>query len=138
MRQRVAAVEPEDARRWGTMTAGEMVCHVRGAFRMALGKGVFAPVRQRLPPTVIKALALWMPIAWPHSMPTVAELERGEALVEPGGFAKDHAELIAEFEAFAGDRENRTAHPMFGVMSPREWMRWGYLHTDHHLRQFGR
>jgi hypothetical protein len=29
-------------------------------------------------------------------------------------------------------------HPMFGAMTTLEWMRWGYLHTDHHLRQFGR
>jgi hypothetical protein len=28
-------------------------------------------------------------------------------------------------------------HPIFGKMSQREWMRWGYLHSDHHLRQFG-
>jgi hypothetical protein len=27
---------------------------------------------------------------------------------------------------------------MFGPMSERDWMRWGYLHADHHLRQFGR
>jgi hypothetical protein len=29
-------------------------------------------------------------------------------------------------------------HPMSKEMSERDWMRWGYLHTDHHLRQFGR
>jgi hypothetical protein len=28
-------------------------------------------------------------------------------------------------------------HPMFKEMSEKDWMRWGYLHTDHHLRQFG-
>jgi hypothetical protein len=28
-------------------------------------------------------------------------------------------------------------HPMFREMSEKDWMRWGYLHTDHHLRQFG-
>ena len=28
-------------------------------------------------------------------------------------------------------------HPFFGAMSPNQWLRWGYLHTDHHLRQFG-
>ncbi len=29
-------------------------------------------------------------------------------------------------------------HPFFGAMSRQEWLRWGYLHADHHLRQFGR
>jgi len=28
-------------------------------------------------------------------------------------------------------------HPRLGRMSEREWLRWGYLHMDHHLRQFG-
>jgi hypothetical protein len=28
-------------------------------------------------------------------------------------------------------------HPVFGAMSDSAWRRWGYLHTDHHLRQFG-
>ena len=28
-------------------------------------------------------------------------------------------------------------HPLFDEMSERDWMRWGYLHMDHHLRQFG-
>ena len=28
------------------------------------------------------------------------------------------------------------AHPIFGPMTLRAWMRWGYLHVDHHLRQF--
>jgi Protein of unknown function (DUF1569) len=31
----------------------------------------------------------------------------------------------------------RPAHPIFGRMTEEEWMRWGYLHVDHHLRQFG-
>jgi hypothetical protein len=28
-------------------------------------------------------------------------------------------------------------HAIFGSMSEADWMRWGYLHMDHHLRQFG-
>jgi hypothetical protein len=28
-------------------------------------------------------------------------------------------------------------HPLLGTMSNAAWLRWGYLHVDHHLRQFG-
>jgi len=28
-------------------------------------------------------------------------------------------------------------HPIFGPMSRPAWLRWAYLHADHHLRQFG-
>jgi hypothetical protein len=27
-------------------------------------------------------------------------------------------------------------HPIFGPMSRSAWLRWAYLHMDHHLRQF--
>ena len=138
MRRRLGEVTASDTRRWGTMSAGEMVCHLRGAFRMALGEVVTTPLPQKLPGGVIKLLALWMPVRWPQGMPTVAELDRGQASVEPGWFAQDRSGLMDAFEEFAAKRENRTTHPIFGPMRPREWMRWGYLHTDHHLRQFGR
>jgi hypothetical protein len=29
------------------------------------------------------------------------------------------------------------AHPFFGRMREEDWMRLGYLHLDHHLRQLG-
>lgn len=28
-------------------------------------------------------------------------------------------------------------HPIFGRLSRAAWLRWAYLHMDHHLRQFG-
>ena len=28
-------------------------------------------------------------------------------------------------------------HPVLGPMTRANWMRWAWLHTDHHLRQFG-
>jgi hypothetical protein len=30
-----------------------------------------------------------------------------------------------------------TPHPILGPLSQSEWHRWAFLHTDHHLRQFG-
>jgi hypothetical protein len=30
----------------------------------------------------------------------------------------------------------REPHPVFGPMTRVDWLRWGYLHVDHHLRQF--
>jgi hypothetical protein len=36
-----------------------------------------------------------------------------------------------------GAVEEGHAHSFFGRLSRTEWLRWGYLHMDHHLRQFG-
>jgi hypothetical protein len=41
--------------------------------------------------------------------------------------------LVAQAASFAWP-----PHPLFGPMSRAAWLRWGYLHLDHHLRQFGR
>lgn len=34
-------------------------------------------------------------------------------------------------------RDGRIRHSIFGPMTSAEWLRWGHLHLDHHLRQFG-
>lgn len=58
----------------------------------------------------------------------------------PTQFERDRANLLELLERFT--RRPREfewqPHPMFGTMSDRDWMRWGYLHMDHHLRQFGK
>jgi hypothetical protein len=53
-------------------------------------------------------------------------------------FADSIDETIGKMEAVASGPRWQTSHPMFGKMSAKDWMRWGYLHADHHLRQFGR
>jgi hypothetical protein len=55
-----------------------------------------------------------------------------------GSFDQDREEAIAAMSAFVQLEQARADHAFFGPMSYSEWMRWGYLHTDHHLRQFGR
>jgi hypothetical protein len=57
----------------------------------------------------------------------------------PGDFAADVAQLEALLEDFTAKPETLAGrpHPIFGRLSRNAWLRWGYLHTDHHLRQFG-
>jgi hypothetical protein len=35
------------------------------------------------------------------------------------------------------DASLEPAHGFFGTMSTRDWQRWAWKHTEHHLRQFG-
>jgi hypothetical protein len=47
--------------------------------------------------------------------------------------------LVVIFDRFCEPSVNLSpTHPFFGPMSREDWLRWGYLHADHHLRQFGR
>jgi hypothetical protein len=44
--------------------------------------------------------------------------------------------LLKTVERFCGCTQLMIVHPMFGSMKRADWLRWGYLHADHHLRQF--
>jgi hypothetical protein len=87
--------------------------------------------------TLVKWIALRAPLPWPHGLPTTRDLDQRRGGTSPADFASDLADVIALIER--ADRIDTTghAHPAFGPLSHAEWMRWAYLHTDHHLRQFG-
>jgi hypothetical protein len=57
----------------------------------------------------------------------------------PSEFDCDMRTLLAAIDKFTTQPRafQFRPHPMFREMSEKDWMRWGYLHTDHHLRQFG-
>jgi hypothetical protein len=58
----------------------------------------------------------------------------------PGTFAVDLARAVDGLQrlGLAGDDAAlEPAHGFFGSMSVRDWQRWAWKHTEHHLRQFG-
>jgi hypothetical protein len=89
--------------------------------------------------SVMKWAALWLPLPWPQGTKTMPELDQQVGGTPPGDFEADRQELISRTEAFAGKPAYLATarHPFFGRISDEEWLRWGYLHMDHHLRQFG-
>ena len=58
--------------------------------------------------------------------------------MQAGVFEEDKADVLAEIERFRRPEQVRVDHSLFGKLSYVDWMRWGYVHTDNHLRQFGR
>jgi hypothetical protein len=135
IRQRLQSVRPDNQRLWGKMTAHQMVCHLNDAFLNVMGD---RPSARKDPRTLLKWGALWVPIPWPHGFPTMPELDQQIGGSRPIEFQNDVRELLNLFDRFVSQPPPTFApHPVFGSMSYREWMRWGYLHTDHHLRQFG-
>ncbi len=135
---RLNAVEPDDGRLWGVMSAPEMICHLRGAFLVAMGEAPVAPVPLPIPRKLLKVAALSLPMSWPKAFRTPPELRRGAPTMQPGDFGRDRAHVITQLTRFRQPEQTRVDHCMMGPMSYADWMRWGYLHTDHHLRQFGR
>ena len=137
LRGRLAALTPEAARQWGVMAVGEMMVHVRDAYRYALGEIAVAPVKQSIPGAVIKRMALWTPVKWPHGVATLPGIDARVGATPVLAFAEDQAGLLEAYDRFAAQPECTRPHPIFGAMRHKDWMRWGFLHADHHLRQFG-
>jgi hypothetical protein len=139
--RRLREVRSDSARRWGRMSAPQMVCHLADAFRIALGRKEVSHVPGVLNHTVVKWVALYAPLRWPHGIGTRPEIDQHliGGGTRPGDFGADVEEVEALIAVFTsrGPGVIWPSHPIFGTMSERDWMRWGYLHMDHHLRQFG-
>jgi len=137
--RRLRTVRADSPRRWGLMTAHQMVCHLGDACRMGCGDVRVSDASGFAQRTVIKWIALYLPLKWPPGIPTRPEIDRQIIGVTSGDFAADLAATVSLVEAFAARAGSRDwpVHPIFGRLSESAWMRWGYLHVDHHLRQFG-
>ena len=136
---RVSALTSSDRRLWGKMSAHQMVCHLCDSYKIALGEKSVSMATGFLQRTLIKFLALRAPMKWPRGTPTRPEVEQGVGGTAPVEFERDRAELLSLIDRFCSSAiDPKIQHPFFGPMTRQEWMRWGYLHADHHLRQFGR
>jgi len=77
------------------------------------------------------------PYSGPKDLAPARKLNRARAGVLE--FRQDLDSLLSTFERFCDVLPTPLLpHPIFGPMTAKDWMRWGYLHADHHLRQFGR
>ena len=121
------------------MSAHQMVCHLCDSYRGALGEKSVNPATGFAQRTIFKWVALRLPMKWPKGIATRPEVEQGVGSTAPTEFDEDRAELLSVISRFStGASDLAIPHPVFGRMTAQEWLRWGYLHADHHLRQFGR
>jgi hypothetical protein len=136
---RLGAIGPASQRQWGRMTVAEMVCHLNDALVISMGERQATPKCTWFSRTLMKWGGLWSPTQWPHGVMTVPECDAQRLGTRPAEMENDMRVLRESFERFT--RRPRVyalqAHPIFGQLTEKEWMRWGYLHMDHHLRQFG-
>lgn len=137
---RLQAVQPERQCLWGGMSPHQMLCHLSDAYLIAMGQKKASMAASFFQRTVVKFVALQVPMHWPKGFATRPEMKQGAGGTPPGDFEEDRRKLAATIHRFcASSRDFQWApNPIFGAMSDAEWMRWGYLHADHHFRQFSR
>ena len=132
---RARRLTPAHRALWGKLTVDRMLAHLVDAFRMGMGE---IEVRQRRIPLLgrwpFNVLFIRI-VGMPRNAPTVREIiER-----PPRSIDAELRELEAAMDRFASrhERTDWPRHPAFGKLSRRWWGVLGYVHTDHHLRQFG-
>jgi len=137
--RRLESVSPTSQRRWGKMTAHQMVCHLADSLRGVMGEKPLSRAPGTMPRRLMKWIALHVPLPWPKGVKTRPEMDAQLGGTPPAEFTADLQELLRLLERFTRQPRdfNWQPHPIFEHMSEWEWGRWGYLHMDHHLRQFG-
>jgi len=136
--RRLRTIRADSGRRWGRMSAHQMVCHLSDSFLAVTGQRDVSPASGLLQSTVIKWIALYAPLQWPRGVPTRPEVDQEVGGTKPSHFAADVTQLEMLVELITTRKGCfGPTHPIFGKMSDTDWMRWAYLHMDHHLRQFG-
>jgi hypothetical protein len=139
MLDRLGKLSADSPARWGKMSAHQMICHLSDAYRAALGEKRVTMRTGLAQRTVVKWIALYGPLPWLKGLPTLPEMKQGVGGTPPTSFNADREMLIEMVDRFASSsgRPAWHPHPIFAEMSDADWLRWGYLHADHHLRQFG-
>ena len=137
---RLGSIRPDTPRRWGRMTAAQMICHLRDCYWSVMGDKASADAAGFSWWRLTKAVALYGPFPWPHGVPTRPEFDQVAGTgTPPAEFDTDVRSLLEAIEKFTAQPRAWAfrRHLLFGAMTEREWMIWGYRHLDHHLRQFG-
>ena len=134
---RIAHLQPDSPRQWGSMTLPQTLAHCSLGIQMAAGD--LRPQRKligRLIGPAIKSKVVADDQPMRRNSPTVPETI---AKHNPD-FATEQARLITLLNQFAAaGPAGCTTHPhaFFGPLTPDEWAIVAYKHIDHHLRQFG-
>src|SRR2546423_6057306 len=127
---RLRQVKPDSARRWGKMTPHQMICHLNDSFKSVIGeRDVAGDKSNLLTRTVVRWIALYGPLKWPHGVRTMPENDQERGGTPPEDFKRDADELAAIIARVASAQKDFQwrRHPLFADMADRDWMPWGYL-----------
>jgi Protein of unknown function (DUF1569) len=135
---RLERLTPNAVRRWGTMTPNEMLCHLADSFGIGLGEVRPKPLSvYGIRGPLVKWVALYSPAPWPHGIQGPTELDPKRGGTRPAQFVADRDRVITVTRRFIVEVGDQYPHPVFGAMTRPDWLRWGWMHMDYHLRQFG-
>ncbi len=138
VKARLGKLHPQSERRWGKMTAAQMLAHCSVGMQWAVGEVVpeKGPLPARLIGRLIKPLVFRNDDPMRKGSPTT----KGLIVADDRDLGTERERLSRLIDKFAaGEAAGCTTNPhsFFGKMTPEEWAILMYKHLDHHLRQFG-
>jgi hypothetical protein len=135
---RLGKLEPQSERRWGKMTAAQMLAHCTVSMQWAVGEVV--PEKGALPVRLMGRLVKPMVFRNEEPLRKNSPTARSLIVADERDFGKEReglSGLIDKFAAGGAAGCTKNPHSFFGKMTPQEWAILMYKHIDHHLRQFG-
>jgi len=138
IKTRLGQLEPQSERRWGKMTAAQMLAHCSVSMQSAVGEVVPEKVAllARLMGRLVKPLVFRNEDPLRKNTPTV----RSFIVADERDLDEERDRLLGLIDKFTVGGAagcTRNPHSFFGRMTPEEWAILMYKHLDHHLRQFG-
>ena len=138
VKTRLRELGPQSERRWGKMTAAQMLAHCAVSMQWAVGEIVpeKGPLPVRLMGRLVKPMVFRNEDPLRKNSPTAKSL----IIADQRDLGKERdrlSGLIDRFTAGGAAACTGNPHPFFGKMTPEEWAILMYKHLDHHLRQFG-
>ena len=91
---RFANVRADSQPRWGAMSAHQMICHLSDSFRGSLGEKYISPATSVFKRTLLKWVALWVPLRWPHGVKTLPEMDQQQGGTQLSEFARNRKSAL--------------------------------------------
>ncbi len=133
---RASLLRQNSVRKWGTMSVTEMLLHCNVVNRNVLENSATSrstSTKQR----IVKYIFLYLIPHFPKNRRGPSRLQT-KGLIDKSEFSNTLAAFINIINQFATHNEQISlVHPMFGLLTTKEWGMAVYKHVDHHLRQFG-
>jgi hypothetical protein len=133
LRKRLQAMPATAQRKWGSMTADQMLWHCADAMEIAMGRKQAARKSMPIPGPILRFLVLSAP--WPKGAPTLQEL----VATTTHDFEAERKRCLALIDEFAARDVDGPwpVHATLGAMSGNQFSRLHAKHLNHHLMQFG-
>lgn len=135
--RRVLAVQSTEQRQWGTMSAAQMLAHLRIVFEISNEERETKDESRAWLMPIIWFLTFRLITNWPKGRIQASQQFLDDSADDIEG---ERAQLIDGMRRFVerseGEPERVVLEPMLGRISLKKWQRVHGLHTDYHLRQF--